>query len=64
MNMIILEGGNGMSYIILCNTGSDSLSKINTENLNNQSIFLSNGESPFGPHGLSLYKEKILVANN
>lgn len=53
-----------MSYIILCNTGSDSLNKINTENLNNQSLFLSNGESPFGPHGLSLYKEKILVANN
>lgn len=53
-----------MSYIILCNTGSDSLNKINTENLNNQSIFLSTGESPFGPHGLSLYKDKILVANN
>lgn len=62
--MIILKGGNGMSYIILCNTGSDSLNKINTENLNNQSLFLSNGESPFGPHGLSLYKDKILVANN
>jgi len=62
--MIILRGGNGMSYIILCNTGSDSLNKINTENLNNQSIFLSTGESPFGPHGLSLYKDKILVANN
>jgi len=53
-----------MSYIILCNTGSDSLNKINTENLKNQSIFLSAGESPFGPHGLSLYKDKILVANN
>ena len=53
-----------MSYIVLCNTGSDSLNKINTENLKNQSIFLSAGESPFGPHGLSLYKDKILVANN
>jgi len=62
--MIILRGGNGMSYIVLCNTGSDSLNKINTENLKNQSIFLSAGESPFGPHGLSLYKDKILVANN
>ena len=48
-NMIILRGGNGMSYIVLCNTGSDSLNKINTENLKNQSIFLSAGESPFGP---------------
>ena len=53
-----------MSYIVLCNTGSDSLNKINTENLKNQSIFLSAGESPFGPHGLSLYKDMILVANN
>ncbi len=53
-----------MSYIILCNTGSDSINKINTENLNNQNLFLSQGESPFGPHGLSLYKDKILIANN
>jgi len=53
-----------MSYIVVCNTGSDSLNKINTENFNNQSIILSADESPFGPHGLSLYKDKILVANN
>ena len=53
-----------MSYIVVCNTGSDSLNKINTENFNKQSIVLSADESPFGPHGLSLYKDKILVANN
>ncbi|MVX64617.1 YncE family protein [Clostridium chromiireducens] len=53
-----------MSYLILCSTGSDSLNKINTENLKTQSMVLSIGESPFGPHGLSLYKDKILVANN
>lgn len=53
-----------MSYIIVCNTGSDSLSKINTENFNIQSIILSADQNPFGPHGLSLYKDKILVANN
>ncbi|AGF57279.1 MULTISPECIES: YncE family protein [Clostridium] len=53
-----------MSYIILCNTASDSLNKINTEDLNSESIILSDGEGPFGPHGLSLYKDKILVANN
>ncbi len=64
MDMIIYRGGNGMSYIVVCNTGSDSLNKINTENLNNQSIILSADESPFGPHGLSLYEDKILVANN
>lgn len=53
-----------MSYIVVCNTGSDSLNKINTENFNSQSIVLSADESPYGPHGLSLYKDKILVANN
>lgn len=53
-----------MSYIVVCNTGSDSLNKINIENFNTQSIVLSSDESPFGPHGLSLYKNKILVANN
>lgn len=53
-----------MSYIVVCNTGSDSLNKINAENFNSQSIVLSSDESPFGPHGLSLYKNKILVANN
>lgn len=53
-----------MSYIIVCNTGSDSLNKINTENFNNQSMILSADESSLGPHGLSLYKDKILVANN
>lgn len=53
-----------MSYIVVCNTGSDSLNKINTESFNCKSIVLSADESPFGPHGLSLYKDKILVANN
>lgn len=53
-----------MSYIVLCNTGSDSLNKINVESLKNESLALSIGESPFGPHGLSLYNDKILVANN
>lgn len=53
-----------MSYIVLCNTGSDSLNKINTQSLKNESLALSIGENPHGPHGLSLYNDKILVANN
>lgn len=53
-----------MSYIIVCNTGSDSLNKICTQSFKNESIVLSADESPLGPHGLSLYKDKILVANN
>lgn len=53
-----------MSNVVLCNTGSDSLSKINSEDLKIESLYLSIGEKPFGPHGLSLYNDKILVANN
>lgn len=53
-----------MSSIVLCNTGSDSLSKINSQDLKIENLYLSIGEKPFGPHGLSLYKDKILVANN
>ena len=53
-----------MGYIVVCNTGSDSLSKINTENFYNESLILSADERPFGPHGLSVYEDKILVANN
>lgn len=53
-----------MSCVVLCNTGSDSLSKINTESLKVEDLYLSTGENPFGPHGFSLYEDKILVANN
>ena len=53
-----------MSNIVLCNIGSDSLSKINSEDLKIKNLYLSIGEKSFGPHGLSLYNDKILVANN
>ena len=53
-----------LSYIILCNTGSDSLSRIDTYNLKVENIYLSNGDNPFGPHGLALYDDNIIVANN
>ena len=53
-----------MSHIILCNTGSDSLSKIDTKSLKLESIYLSIGEAPFGPHGISVYKNKVMIANN
>lgn len=53
-----------MSYIFLCNTGSDSLSKVNTDTLKVDELFLSNGDSPFGPHGLSEYNGNILITNN
>ncbi|MDO5515905.1 MAG: YncE family protein [Clostridium sp.] len=53
-----------MSYIVVCNTGSDSLSRINTYNLKVENLYLSNGDTPFGPHGLALYKNNIITANN
>ena len=53
-----------LSYIILCNTGSDSLSRIDTYNLKVENLYLSNGDKPFGPHGLALYDDNIIVANN
>ena len=53
-----------LSYIILCNTGSDSLSRIDTYNLKVENLYLSNGDNPFGPHGLALYDDNIIVANN
>jgi len=53
-----------MSYIILCNTGSDSLSRINTYNQKVDNIYLYNGVDLFGPHSLTLYNDSIIVANN
>ncbi|SFC55380.1 YncE family protein [Clostridium uliginosum] len=53
-----------MKSIILCNTGSDTLNKMDVKTLNIKTLSLSLGESAFGPHGLSLYGEKLLVANN
>lgn len=53
-----------MGNIILCNTGSDCLSKINTYNQKVENFYLSNGDSPFGPHSLELYDDNIVVANN
>ena len=54
----------GLSYIILCNTGSDSLSRINTYDQKVENLYLSNGAEPFGPHSLALYDKNIIVANN
>lgn len=53
-----------LSYIVVCNTGSDSLSRINTYNLKVENLYLANGDTPFGPHGLALYKNNIIAANN
>ena len=53
-----------MSYIVLCNTGSDMLSRIDMESLDVQNYILSHNEGSVGPHEITLYKECILTANN
>lgn len=53
-----------MSYVVLCNIGLDSLSKINIESLKVEDLYLFIGENLFGFYGLLLYEDKILVVNN
>ena len=53
-----------MSYIILCNTGSDIISKIETESLEIENYILSGNERNFGPHEITLYNDNIITANN
>nr|WP_243449183.1 hypothetical protein [Clostridium butyricum] len=48
-----------MSYIILCNTGSDIISKIETESLEIENYILSGNERNFGPHEITLYNDNV-----
>ena len=53
-----------MDSIIVCNTASDSLSMISLENDSVYNIPLSSNNILRGPHGIEIYKNKILTANN
>lgn len=53
-----------MSYIIVCNTGSDSLSRFDCETTKIEELKLTIGEKSFGPHELCVYKDNILVVNS
>ncbi|MCI6189402.1 MAG: YncE family protein [Clostridium sp.] len=53
-----------MDSIIVCNTASDSLSMISLENDSVYNIPLSSNNILRGPHGIEVYKNKILTANN
>ncbi|WP_294406265.1 YncE family protein [uncultured Clostridium sp.] len=53
-----------MSYIILCNTGSDMLSRINTQSFMVEDFILCSNGNRIGPHEITLYKNSILMANN
>lgn len=52
-----------MSSIILCNTGSDSLSQISTDDYNVKRITFKLCDKPIGPHGIKVYGDKIITAN-
>ena len=53
-----------MDSIIVCNTASNSLSMISLENDSVYNIPLSSNNILRGPHGIEIYKNKILTANN
>ena len=41
-----------MSSIVLCNTGADSLSKIDLDTFEVKKILFKFSEKPVGPHGI------------
>ena len=52
-----------MGCIILCDMGSDSLSKIDTGTLNIKKLELKDINKPYGTHELFPYGNKILACN-
>ena len=53
-----------MSSIVLCNTGADSLSKIDLDTFQVKKILFKLSEKPVGPHGIRKYDDEIITANN
>lgn len=53
-----------MNCVVVCNSGSDSVSKINIENMEVKTLKLFLEGNLYGPHELTRYKGKILTANN
>lgn len=58
-----------MNSLIVCNTGSDSISKIPLvmslqENILYEEIFLTEGEKPLGPNGIYIKDRIAYIANN
>lgn len=55
-----------MGYLYVCNTSSDNISVVDTENFKEEMkipLQLSKMDR-VGPHGICVYKDKLLVANN
>lgn len=53
-----------MNFIIVCNTGADSLSKVNLRDLTLEKITFNLGEKPIGPHGIKTYDDGFITTNS
>ncbi|WP_032121545.1 YncE family protein [Clostridium amazonitimonense] len=53
-----------MDYIYICNTGSDSISKVCLKDFKEKTIDIYKEHERVGPHGICGWKSYVLVANN
>ncbi|MBB6621873.1 YncE family protein [Clostridium gasigenes] len=53
-----------MKSLFVCNTGSDSISKINIKDFSVENLVLKIGEKPIGPQGICLNENLMYTANN
>lgn len=53
-----------MNSLLVCNTGSDSISKINIKDFYVENLLLKIGEKPIGPQGLCINNNTIYITNN
>ena len=56
-----------LRHLYVCNTSSDYVSKININNFQEERRIIlksNNMNDRVGPHGICLYKDKLIVANN
>lgn len=53
-----------MNSLLVCNTGSDSISKINIRDFSVENLLLKIGEKPIGPKGTYLNEGLMYTANN
>lgn len=57
----------GLSHLYVCNTSSDFISKVNVDTFTEENRILlkqNNINDRIGPHGVCVYKNKLLIANN
>jgi DNA-binding beta-propeller fold protein YncE len=52
-----------LSYLYVCNTAADYISKVDTITLKEKKITLCNKSSKTGPHGICSYENFIIIAN-